>query len=657
MEFQNTFTDVIDNWSKKPDPELQKRILNQVSLEKKRSKDNTAQHREKMRDRLQLYSYPEKSKDKIQVLALRDTLRTLIALYYTDRPQVERSAQNSIYWEQSYNLTNAYKADYNATNMEVRDYLTQWNKFWHGVGIRMATWRDEESGCMKWVEVNPMYRYPDPDGHTCINNFEFMGFETNVDMQQAIHNESFYNRDLLESWLSSDAEETQTQQKSDQWIQQENPTGKKDKWKITLYYHQTYIVIDWEKKCIQTCTANDEKILLEAKEIEPLSYDGGKGNKVRKLKFPWALFYRDPIEWNPRGVSLPDVWEDKQKFQNLYYNLLRIKSTKLALWDKFFIDRSIRDVNKNLLTKKTVGEQYIPVDSTSNIQNMITKLPEDPLDQSTIQVPQILQNQLERSTVSDQAAGIDDGTPKTATEVRTDQINTNINLSLWAKINSRWEKDFAALWYCYTYYYFGDKDKKRVQINKWIGNTTDTISRKDIIAPYSPLLSIKSKGEIEWDNARTLAGIESIAAMLMNDVSIPAFSRRHVKRMLLLLRWVSKSQVDMIVPKTPEEMEAQEDVMFLNRNIPVKITDMEQDHFTYLAIYQTAMNTPATKAAIEARKAAYIQSGQSSQQNMLANTQSNNNVMNSVASAMANAWSQQTQQMNEWLAPVAWWMF
>jgi hypothetical protein len=37
---------------------------------------------------------------------------------------------------------------------------------------------------------------------------------------------------------------------------------------------------------------------------------------------------------------------------------------------------------------------------------------------------------------------------------------------------------------------------------------------------------------------------------------------------------------------------------------------MDEDHYTYLTIYQSALNTPATRAAIEMRKMAYIQSWQ-----------------------------------------------
>jgi hypothetical protein len=37
---------------------------------------------------------------------------------------------------------------------------------------------------------------------------------------------------------------------------------------------------------------------------------------------------------------------------------------------------------------------------------------------------------------------------------------------------------------------------------------------------------------------------------------------------------------------------------------------MDEDHYTYLTIYQSALNTPATRSAIQMRRQAYIMSGQ-----------------------------------------------
>jgi hypothetical protein len=45
-----------------------------------------------------------------------------------------------------------------------------------------------------------------------------------------------------------------------------------------------------------------------------------------------------------------------------------------------------------------------------------------------------------------------------------------------------------------------------------------------------------------------------------------------------------------------------------------QIRSMEEDHMTYLVVFQSAIDTPAKMAAIEMRKRAYIESGQSKKQ-------------------------------------------
>ena len=73
---------------------------------------------------------------------------------------------------------------------------------------------------------------------------------------------------------------------------------------------------------------------------------------------------------------------------------------------------------------------------------------------------------------------------------------------------------------------------------------------------------------------------------------------------------MSQAEIEQACAYTPAELDAKEQVILLNNNIPVQIWSMDEDHYTYLTIYQSALNTPATRAAIEMRKMAYIQSWQ-----------------------------------------------
>ncbi|OQY40568.1 MAG: hypothetical protein B6229_01330 [Spirochaetaceae bacterium 4572_7] len=69
---------------------------------------------------------------------------------------------------------------------------------------------------------------------------------------------------------------------------------------------------------------------------------------------------------------------------------------------------------------------------------------------------------------------------------------------------------------------------------------------------------------------------------------------------------MTAQEIEIAIPYTPAEMEAKQQVLLLNRNIPVEVGDMSEDHYTYIVIYESALDTPAKFTSIEARKQAYI---------------------------------------------------
>jgi hypothetical protein len=66
---------------------------------------------------------------------------------------------------------------------------------------------------------------------------------------------------------------------------------------------------------------------------------------------------------------------------------------------------------------------------------------------------------------------------------------------------------------------------------------------------------------------------------------------------------------------SPEELQAMSDVELINRNeSPRMIKDLNEDHMTYIVVYQSALPTQAKWDAIEKRKQALIAKRQMEQQ-------------------------------------------
>ena len=96
---------------------------------------------------------------------------------------------------------------------------------------------------------------------------------------------------------------------------------------------------------------------------------------------------------------------------------------------------------------------------------------------------------------------------------------------------------------------------------------------------------------------------------------------------------MSRHELDIIHPPSIEEMQAKNDLLLLNRNVPVKIRSMQENHIDYIIMYQLWLPTPACIAAIEMRKMAYIQSGQAAQMNQQIMNQAPNQWMANSAQA------------------------
>ena len=61
------------------------------------------------------------------------------------------------------------------------------------------------------------------------------------------------------------------------------------------------------------------------------------------------------------------------------------------------------------------------------------------------------------------------------------------------------------------------------------------------------------------------------------------------------------------VPESMEEMQAKVDLEFINRDEkPEDIKTLQEDHLTYIQVYQRAKDTPAKLNAITKRKSALL---------------------------------------------------
>jgi hypothetical protein len=597
--------DLLQLWEKEQDE-----LLAQCCAEFSQSYQAFNTLKIRFNDRKDLIAKIDKAETELTDNTIAWIRRTLLALYYTDQMKVQVVWTNPYTRETWEDRTNMFESDYVNCNMDVLDYIVQTNRFDYWVGIRFIHWWNEKTSTPIYSVESPISRRPDPSWWLSPESFAYMTFERTANLKYVKSVLSEYVDQSVLNQLQWNISPTEQQKKEAEKTHRliQNAWWTKDD--VTILYHLTI----WKDKTVQVCYSND-RLFLYAKEVWALTEAMNSTNpQLQSLKFPVALNYFEPEEGNPFGISLFDYAEDSQKFKTLMFNLMKIKAVKQAMGWTMVIDKLAYKANKAILESKKVWLKILPVDSDPGrgVMGMASFLPEDQLSQDVYNFPQIIDQKLQDNLgISDQVRWLDDGKVKTKAEVINSQQNANINLLLWNKINARGERTFRSLFYVFYKHYRDKTSKKLITINKWIMNTSIYYTRKDMIDYVDPMINVQNKSTVDQVNAKALENLQLTFMQDVQDASMPEISKRYLKRkMKRLIGWLSRHELDIIYPPSVEEMQAKQDILLLNRNIPVKIRSMDENHIDYIIMYQMALRTPATNSAIEMRKKAYIQSWQ-----------------------------------------------
>jgi hypothetical protein len=119
---------------------------------------------------------------------------------------------------------------------------------------------------------------------------------------------------------------------------------------------------------------------------------------------------------------------------------------------------------------------------------------------------------------------------------------------------------------------------------------------------------VESKKDVEARREKMKANFMAIYAMMMQDPSTKEYEKVLLKRTAYLYNGFTKEEATAFVMKTPDELNAEENIKYINENMLDKsdIESMSEDHYTYLYKYESARDTPAKPIYIEKRKKAII---------------------------------------------------
>ncbi len=163
------------------------------------------------------------------------------------------------------------------------------------------------------------------------------------------------------------------------------------------------------------------------------------------------------------------------------------------------------------------------------------------------------------------------------------------------------------LWYRSYQKNLTDKSKKFVRINSGMTPKATTLGRMDIATIEDPDVILDSEDNIIRINNSLRDSWLATYQFYMADTSISEVSKTMFKRKFYqIVNKMTKEDSYLYVNQSATEMKAWEDIKHLNRNEPVFVDDMDEDHMAFYIIYNYAEDTKAKFASIEMRKLAII---------------------------------------------------
>lgn len=569
-------------------------ILKKIKQEYDYSWNYIDQKRTKRRDDFKLYMQ-EAEQDKINTNSIYVTMQTLMAIYWQNKIVVKWQWRDRFDREIALNTNKVAKFDYKEMNVSELDYELEFYRFMYWVWVQISDWFDFTSIFPKLKNISPLSCLPDPNWWATIETHRFFWFEsnlTNSDMKEMW----FKQTDRLD-WLSDNEILNKQEINDTRWYWDD--TDETDDKLHTVCFWFTRI----NKKPFLFCTNPDFTILLNKIELLPVTQEEKKDPS--KIYYPIWLKYYSYVPGDFFSISIPDIQWDKQTIYWKLFNALISMAIRNAYWDDRFIDvRKIKDIKG--LQQPTLEGKLIPVDlkQWESINNAVYQLSKDNPWNVPVNVKMWLED------ISAVNVWIDRNTSwvlstqnSTLWEREMAQRNANIRFLLATK-QGNWFEEFrwAYLWYRMYQANFKSTDEKLVFFNTSYSQTTFAFRRDDFIWQWDLRLDLINRAEKEQELQSKKADRMALLPQLIAGAKTET-KRTQLYREQLEAQWEEEDYIMALFPLTDQEIKAYDKLSAINED-DIRwaiIDDINDDHNTFIDIFQTAEDNDTKRKALFAR--------------------------------------------------------
>lgn len=318
---------------------------------------------------------------------------------------------------------------------------------------------------------------------------------------------------------------------------------------------------------------NFSKVLMKEK-LELDDMEGEDGQTLSKWPIVVKEMFRTPHSSLPVAVS--DLLEDKHRAESVLLNLLFIgaKDTGNPLY--LYNPDQVKDVAQ-FLSRQI--DQHIPIEG--NPETAVVPLQtKNTFPTEMVNFLTTLRQQANDPIGTGVQAQPEAGGQGTATEAAIDQQLNDMAQSLFSKILQFGEEDFWSQWW-HRYQKHADELKsKMANVVGVKGITSTEIDLQDFKTDFPPGVMVFSAKEAEYKNLVKRRDFMQILPELQASMPPDGF-RNFEKHVFMPLMIEDPSLIDIMFPKTLQEMQAEEQNTMLAENQLPKVLDTD-DHSAHI---------------------------------------------------------------------------
>lgn len=568
----------------------------------------------------------KKQKNKIWDTTLFNVHTALIARSFQAKTPIKFKWDKNWIEKEIKMLNTVFKEDNESTYMKALRYYQLFDIYACGVSITAKVGWNWVYKRNMFNVINPLLAVPDPNGDYFTWNYRFIWFssiKTKEQLEADWYEEDDLNTGQSVQWALQQKNNTQTSL----WMPSIDT-----EWLYEVYLHFTHV----ENRKVWVLTANNEQIVLNAWLVP--AWNKYQEKNPEAIEFPLSFKYWKPLRdkfCGDRPANYTrDVQINKATIANLRIDKMRAELYPMYLYNKDYVNGKDLDFGFN---------KWIPISTwinwpQVNLQNLVSPVMKDLRIDTSIQVDQLMDNQVEKSTSIWAVAQWT--TPDRKETLWTNQLvqtNTDVNLSLNEEIQIIWEEKFVIDWFAWYYQNFNDADKKLVYA--WLGTGTIPlkIKRKDFIYEGNLAISIETNIQSENRKKKQALAYQITWPLILQDQSINEGSKRATLRRIAEANGIDEEAIDIEIPITSQQrlQQLENDLLMDGQYIDINPDDDDEAHLIEM---WSLILTPEMEMHQYAHIQASIKKGKPQQQTQ------DTWMLNSMSNVAVNQASQQQAQ-------------